>query len=422
MLQVPTEAKWGEVAVVTNSMEMQKKTSLSLALIAFLGMAQAQSNFSIDSLTTMKPMSKEVEANFLSSYYHQEGDNAAVTGGIGTEKLTDISNVFILNVPIDSVNAVNLYTGVDYYSSASTDAIDTQVSSASSSDVRAFGTLSYSRLNLVKNETYSFKVGFSTEFDYQSISAGISYSKEWNESNTQLTASGQAYFDRWALIYPIELRGSQSLSGAGRQSFNGGLIFSQILTKRLQMSLSSEIIYMSGLLSTPFHRVYFQDTEIANLEKLPNSRMKIPLSIRLHYFPFDGLVLRAYYRYYWDDFGVIGHTASLEAPIKLSQSFTFTPFFRYHTQEGSTYFAGYQEHISSDEYYTSDYDLSALNSQTYGLGIKYYPTFGIARSQPIGPKKAVLMFKYAEIRGANYQRSTGLNAFVTSLNLGFGFK
>ena len=32
------------------------------------------------------------EANLVSSYYKQDGNNSAVTGGIGSEKLTDVSN------------------------------------------------------------------------------------------------------------------------------------------------------------------------------------------------------------------------------------------------------------------------------------------------------------------------------------------
>ena len=32
------------------------------------------------------------EANLVSSYYKQDGNNSAVTGGIGTENLTDYSN------------------------------------------------------------------------------------------------------------------------------------------------------------------------------------------------------------------------------------------------------------------------------------------------------------------------------------------
>ena len=32
------------------------------------------------------------EINLVSSYYKQDGNNSAVTGGVGTEKLTDVSN------------------------------------------------------------------------------------------------------------------------------------------------------------------------------------------------------------------------------------------------------------------------------------------------------------------------------------------
>ena len=33
------------------------------------------------------------EVNFVSSYYHQDGDNSSVTGGIGTQKLSDFANI-----------------------------------------------------------------------------------------------------------------------------------------------------------------------------------------------------------------------------------------------------------------------------------------------------------------------------------------
>lgn len=37
---------------------------------------------------------KLTEINFVSSYYNQDGNNSAVTGGTGTEELTDYSNQF----------------------------------------------------------------------------------------------------------------------------------------------------------------------------------------------------------------------------------------------------------------------------------------------------------------------------------------
>jgi len=375
-----------------------------------------------DTTAVMKGFSREVEANFLSSYYQQDGNNAAVTGGIGTEQLTDVSNIIILNVPLDSTHAINLYSGVDIYSSASTDKIDNIVSSASSQDVRGFATISYSWLNLYKGETYSVKAGFSKEYDYTSFSAGFSYTREWNEANTELTFAGQAFLDNWLLIYPIELRGEVQLPSSGRQSYNGQLLFSQILSRKTQVGLSAEVIYMSGTLSTPFHRVYFSDTDKPTIERLPNSRLKVPLSVRFNYFPIDNLVVRTYYRYYWDDFNLTGHTAEIELPVKLGSVFTVSPFYRYHTQTAADYFAPYQGHLSTEEFYTSDYDLSALSSHKYGLGFKYFPLYGLARSKPVFDSKRIFMIKYLELRGGYYQRSNGLTSFIASLNIGFSLK
>lgn len=370
----------------------------------------------------MSANSREIEADFLSSYYQQDGNNAAVTGGIGTEQLQDVANVFILNVPIDSVNSVSLYGGADYYTSASTDAIDNNVSSASVEDVRGFGTLTYSRLNINRSEAYSIKAGFSAEYDYTSISGGLSYTKEWNEGNTEFTVVTQAFIDTWQTYFPRELRNQVSVPTKNRQSYNGQLLFSQILSKRLQLGISAEAIYMTGLLSTPFHRVYFSDATRPDIERLPNTRLKIPVGIRLNYFPFDNLVLRSYYRYYYDDFGINAHTFELEAPIKIAQVFTLSPFYRFHTQTASQYFAPYQTHVSTQEFYSSDYDLSALQSHKIGIGFQYNPLYGVVRTKPFFKSRRVFMVKKLGVRLATYSRSTGLTAFIGSVNIGFSLK
>ena len=370
----------------------------------------------------MKGNSREIEANFLSSYYQQDGNNGAVTGGIDTEKLNDISNVVIINIPLDSINSVSLYGGADYYSSASTDNIDNVMSSASSSDVRGFGTISYSRKNLHKNETYGIHVGYSGEYDYTSINGGLSYTKEWNEGNSEINLRGQLFVDQWKLIYPAELRGTELLTSRDRKSYNGQLNFSQVINKRMQMSVSGEVVYMTGLLSTPFHRVYFADAMAPDIERLPDNRLKIPLGVRFNIYPIQNLIVRTYYRYYWDDFGINANTMELEVAVKLGNAFTISPFYRYHTQTAADYFAPYQTHLSTDVFYTSDYDLSALNSHKFGLGLRYSPLYGLLRSKPFLPGKRMFMVKYLEMRGGYYSRSTGLTAFFMSLNVGLSVK
>lgn len=358
----------------------------------------------------------EIRADFLLSYYQQDGDNAAVTGGIGTEQLQDFANMLILNIPTDSINSLSLTVGADAYSSASTDNIDNNVSSASRQDVRTYGIFGYSRRNLRKGEIYSGHIGFSAEYDYTSFSIGGSFTKVFNDGNSEFTFAGQAFFDNWQLIYPVELRGNVNLAKSQRQSYNLQATFSQVLTRRLQLSLSGEMILMKGLLSTPFHRVYFSDQNAPDIERLPNSRLKLPVGIRLNYFPFDNLVLRSYYRYYTDDFGIQAHTASLEIPVKIGQVFMLAPFFRYHTQTAADYFAPYATHLSTEEFYTSDFDLSPLNSQKFGVMLRYAPVYEVGKfAIPFTQKHFGI--KAISLRSAYYTRSTGLNSFVVSINL-----
>ena len=92
---------------------------------------------------------EEPEINFLFNYYEQEGNHSAVTGGIGTEALTNMAPMIQVNVPIDSVHIVNVSLGEDYYSSASSNKIVKYIdestrkylSSASKADFRYYGNI-----------------------------------------------------------------------------------------------------------------------------------------------------------------------------------------------------------------------------------------------------------------------------------------
>ena len=48
--------------------------------------------------------------------------------------------------------------------------------------------------------------------------------------------------------------------------------------------------------------------------------------------------------------------------------------------------------------------------------------YGLIRSKPFLKNKRLFMIKYLEFRGAFYSRNTGLNAFITSLNVGFSIR
>jgi hypothetical protein len=281
-----------------------------------------------------------------------------------------------------------------------------------------------------------------------SIGVGGGYTRLFNEKNTELSISGNAYFDTWKTIYPYELRPFQSggrglndplfsfytitgnpnynpsfteFSGKGRNSYSIGIGISQILSKKMQGTLLLDLVRQDGLLSTPFQRVYFgdiadsfiEDFHLADdVERLPDTRLKIAVGGRLNYYLNEIFVLRSYYRYYTDDWGIRSHTASLEVPIKLSDSFTIYPMYRYYSQTEADYFGPYEGNISTATYYTSDYDLSRYRANQFGLGIGYTDIFTRLKIWNFGLKNIDLKFN-------KYERDSGLSAYI--ITAGFKF-
>ena len=128
---------------------------------------------------------------------------------------------------------------------------------------------------------------------------------------------------------------------------------------------------------------------------------------RLNYYFNEMVVIRTYYRYYFDNWGMTSHTGNIELPIKLSDQFTVYPTYRYYTQTAIDYFAPYEEHLSTEMYYTSDYDLSAFHANQYGFGLIYTDIFTKFKVFSFGLKSIDLRFN-------QYSRTTGLKASIIS--------
>lgn len=425
-----------------------KKTLIILSLLSTLSVL-AQDPYTDTTSIYKKRVLETIEVDYLMSYYTQDGKNAAVTGGIGTEKLEDITPTIVVAIPLNDDDVLTVDAGISAYTSASSSNInpfDIQApdafqasTGASSGDVWLNAVISYSHSSDDRNKIYSGKLSVASEYDYFSVGVGGSYTQLFNQKNTELSLSGNVYIDKWNSIYPYELRsfdnngaglntrffqGSQitgntnydpnfqSFTNENRNSYSLGVSFSQILSKRLQGLLVADVVYQNGLLSTPFQRVYFADVADSyiggfhladNNEQLPDQRFKTAIGGRLNYYVNERIVLRSYYRYYTDDWGINSHTASLEVPIKISQKFTLFPSYRYYFQSAADYFAGYEEHLSTEKYYTSDYDLSEYNANQYGFGIEYTD---ILTSKKIG----ILALKSINLKYNYYERNSGFTA------------
>ena len=371
-------------------------------------------------VTYERPDWKKIDIDFLSSYYVQDGNNAAVTGGIGTEYLTDFTQKINISFPTSPKLRWNVNAAYDYYSSASTDNIDNVRSSDSSSDIRSQLNVGL-QYNQDNQHSYGLTLGTSMEWDYSSLLAAMNYSLSSLDANRRLDINAQVFYDTWHLVFPRELRGDVRLPTNKRQSYNLSFNYAQVINRKMQISLNAEATYMRGLLSTPFHRVYFQEQETASIEILPDNRLKLPFAIRANMYLSEKFILRTYYRYYMDSWGMQGHTVNIELPIKLTRFFAVYPHYRFHTQSAIDYFKPYKAHSINDVYYTSDFDLSELHSHTYGFGVLYGRADGLLKIKTPFKKGSYLVLDRIDLKYSHFDRSTGLSADIISLGLKLGF-
>ena len=491
-------------------------------LIYFIVLFSASIFAQTSTPTFKKRVLESAEVDFLASYYVQDGSKSSVSGGIGSEKLTDIASNITIAMPLNDDDVLTVDVGISAYSSASSSNInpfnssgasgnsnysgasgggdddddddddDKRVntkaasgstgsgpygspwqasSGASKSDQLVSVMANYSHSSDSRNFIWNSDVSFSNEYDYTSVGFGGGIAALFNDKNTEINLKANVYLDQWRPIYPTELHeyskyGTNFLtqgyfSGVtvynengitatekylptkftdltltNRNSYSASFGFSQIVSKRLQFSVFFDVLQQQGLLSTPYHRIYFADKTnfyigqsqfIANyessdnsgvfkladdVERLPNTRFKLPIGVRLNYYINERFVLRTYYRYYSDDWNIHAQTASIELPFKISDRFTVFPTFRYYSQTASEFYAPYEQHLSTEQFYTSDPDLATFDTKQIGFGINYTDIFATTKIWQFG-------LKNIDFRFHQYERTDRLKASIATIAFKF---
>ena len=160
-------------------------------------------------------------------------------------------------------------------------------------------------------------------------------------------------------------------------------------------------------------QAFIDDFQLADAnERLPDNRFKVAIGGRLNWYLNERLALRTFYRYYFDNWGITSYTASIEVPIKVSSKFTLYPSYRFYNQTAAEYFYPYEGAMSTDEFYTSDYDLSEFSAHQFGFGISYTDIFTQAHIAKWGLKSIDLKFY-------RYDRNTSFRSNMISVGFKF---
>jgi hypothetical protein len=395
--------------------------------IFILFAASFSQTYQADTVNYKEPKLRLEEVNLVSGYYQQDGNHSPVTGGIGTQKLNDFSNVldlkFVKQDEQDHKYTLGIEAGVDHHTAASQKYVS-QTGASKAGGTRIYPSINWQVENKHKT-TVGFGASYSTEYNYHSYGINFIAGKVSKNSNREINFKAQAFFDKVSLIEPSELipktvstntsasrRGGDDvvIPKSPRNTYSASVTLSQVINKNFQVALITDVVAQKGLLSLPFHRVYFVGRDSAKIENLPDNRLKIPLGLRMNYFLGDKVIFRSYYRYYTDNWGIRSHTAMLEIPYKVSPYVSVSPFYRYYVQTAANYFAPYKQHALSETYYTSNYDLSAFTSQYVGINIRITPRKGVF---------GISFFNMVELRYGHYTQSTGLQADNIGINLKF---
>ncbi len=356
------------------------------------------------------------DVDFLFSYYDQDGEHSPVTGGIGTEQLR-VGSPVVLVTKKSARWVLRSEVGLDAITSASTDNMDLnelEISSASRLDQRAYTTVGVTRI--LGDQRIGGSVGFSNEYDYQSLRTGFNWSRDFRQQNTTV-AAGFRHFQDTVGLYGIDgvQRGTDR-----RATSDVSFAVSQVLGPQTVGSAELSLIEQRGFLSTPFHEVILAPTAVSSegqrvAERLPDSRSRRALGFRLNHAFSKQFVQRVYYRWYTDTWGITGNTIELEPHLRLpttADAWVF-PIYRFHTQTASDHFALPRTFDGSEPFITADGELGQFTSHKMGVGWK--------TTLSAGGWKWVPKMRQIETRVTYYSRSDGLRAVAASVALGWRF-
>jgi hypothetical protein len=425
---------------------------LLLVRSASFGQGLKDSTLNITSEKEKRPS----KISLLSNYYEQDGNRSAINGGLGSQKLNSYAEDVAIYFPVNDSSALKIGGGVDYFTSASLQDIDKggDGKSVSGDETRKYINLGYD-LALNRGLSLSPSCGLSSEYDVTSGNAGLAFVKPVEKWLANYSSSFSFVLDRWMMVFPGEFRpvstdantSASSNSNSDyvipytytgtvlkkdgqlypidwRQSYAFINNYSFAINKKMNAAVGLDLLIQTGLLSSPFNRVYFNDGEgdesrkEVRVENLPRERKKIAVSARYNWFVDPYVVVRSHFRYYQDSWGIRAGTFTVELPVKILRSLSVTPFYRYHLQYAADYYRAYGQHIyKPGKYYTSDMDLGEFTAHKFGAGLRYVPFKKNIDANVT--KKPFIRVKDVNLRYSKYKRQDNLHADIVTLELNF---
>ena len=241
-----------------------------------------------------------------------------------------------------------------------------------------------SPIDRLQKNIYSLSV--STEHDWNSLSAGYTYSKDLNLRNTTVMSGLSLTYDAISPVGGAPIAFEQMLAPGFLQPKDGkkdrntvdfiaGV--TQVLNRKTISQLNYSFSQSQGYHNDPYKILSLVDDTTAVVtgdylyEKRPDSRQRHILFWKTaHHLTAD--VINIAYRYYQDDWGIVSHTVDLKYRFELSDKDFLQPHIRYYSQSAADFYRHSllaSELSALPEFASADFRLGEFNTTT--LGLKY---------------------------------------------------
>jgi hypothetical protein len=277
---------------------------------------------------------------------------------------------------------------------------------------------------------------FSTEYDYEHLGANATFSRDFFQRNTTLTAGMAFAADDidpvgGAPIPLAEMRGigdSSSKLGTDSKDVVDLLIgVTQVINRRMLAQFNYTYSDESGYLNNPYNVVSVVDNTGAPVpaidtpgpplykylyESRPDSRTKHSFFAKTKY-RFDRGTLSASYRYMTDDWEIDSHTFDIHYRWEMNRYNYIEPHVRFYTQSAADFYSiALIDSAPLPQYVSADYRLGEFDGITVGAKyghvmrngdewstrLEYYSTTG----------KGVSAIEYPDLQAIIFQVSYSL--------------
>ena len=204
-------------------------------------------------------------------------------------------------------------------------------------------------------------VSYNKEDAYRSIGGNARFVYTTRDKNDTFLIRVSASFD----TVDIRLFDGTGGGSENRNTYGLGLGWTHVLGRKTQGTLSYDLTYQNGFLSTSYNSVLVAGTEVQEI--LPDTRLRHSVFARIRHLLLDYLAVEPGVGFYVDDWGAVASSFELHAFWEFIPGvLILQPSYRFHWQRQISYFTGESE-SSVPRYRTQDSDLDTFTNHTFGL-------------------------------------------------------